>query len=289
MKWIAALAAAALLGVPAICAEDIVSLRPLAAANNPALVFEPALLGNWEGDLEITRGKDNTYKAVFDDDKTKGTVRLVKLGDALVFDFQLEDMPLHAFGKLRVEGDTMTAWFMDTGWLRDQITARGLPRHEVLDNGWLVLTATSEELWTWLALPYMNDQRAFSSPWTLARRPAPQESEQPAVSTADTPAARRYDLTGIWYNPAVPDYEISIALTGDSIVATKTRSSEAVPAGKVSIQGAFVSDSTLKAQLKFAGPGYTDPSWGDVTLVVQEGGNRITCRGSGVNAEFLRR
>jgi hypothetical protein len=183
----------------------------------------------------------------------------------------------------------MTVWTMETDWLRDQITTRGLPRHEVLDDGGLVLTATTGELWTWLALPYMNDQRAFGSSWTLKRKLAAQESGQSAVATTDTPASRRYDLTGIWYNPDVPDYEISMVLTGDSVVATKTRSSEAVPAGQVSIQGVFVSDSTLKAQLKFASPGYTDPYWEAVTLVVQEGGNRITCRGSGINAELLRR
>ncbi len=166
---------------------------------------------------------------------------------------------------------------METDWLRDQITTLGLPRHEVLDDGGLILTATSEELWTWVALPHIDDQRAFSSAWSLEREPA------------DTPASRRYGLTGIWYNPADLNYEISIVLTGDSMVATKTRSSVAVPAGQVSILGAFVSDSTLEAQLKFAGPAFTDPSWAAVRLVVQEGGNRITCRGSGIDAEFLRR
>ena len=282
--------AAALLSVPAVCADHIASLHPLAAADSPALVFEPALLGKWTY-VEITRGKDNLYDIDLgsDEHKRSGTVRLLKLGDVLIFDLTLEETPLHLFGKLRIEGDSLEVWFMDSDWLRDEIVARGQPRHEVLEDGMVVLTASSQELWQSLVVPYLNDPRAFETDATLEKSALPQSS-QSTPSAADTPASRRYDLTGIWYNPKDPGYEIQITQAGDLVFATKTVSNIYVPAGQISWQGAFISDSTIKATLQFASAGYVDPYWEDVTIEVKEGGNRLGARGpGGTYSEAVRR
>ena len=81
-----------------------------------------------------------------------------------------------------------------------------------------------------------------------------------------------------------------ITQAGDLVFATKTVSNIYVPAGLISWQGAFISDSTIKATLQFASAGYVDPYWEDVTIEVKEGGNRLGARGpGGTYSEAVRR
>jgi hypothetical protein len=81
--------------------------------------------------------------------------------------------PVHIFGRLRWEKDTVWIAEMQSDWLKEQIRSRGQLKHEVLaedpkDPDRIVLTGPPAELRRYL-LPYLKENRAFEEEGELRR------------------------------------------------------------------------------------------------------------------------
>jgi hypothetical protein len=162
----------------------VVSLHPLAVPNGKDTVFEPALLGTWEEVKAESRGEKTRYtvdraesgykvSTLAESNKLEGTMHLMKVGNRYLLDILCDSdgapPPVHLFFRLRLDKDSAWVSEMDSSWLQDEIEARGVPRHEVLEGGdRLVLTASTAELHRHL-LPFVGDDRSFGAEIELRR------------------------------------------------------------------------------------------------------------------------
>ena len=163
----------------------VVSLHPLAVPNGEDTIFDPALMGTWEGVKADSKGLKTKYvvdraesgykvTALSGSEKIEGTMHLMKVGKRYLLDVLCPSdgapPPVHIFLKLRLEKDAAWLAEMDTPWLKDQIEARTELRHEVVleDGERVVLTGSAAELHRHF-LPLANDDRSFASESELRR------------------------------------------------------------------------------------------------------------------------
>lgn len=164
----------------------IPSLHPLYTEDT--LVFEEALLGTWTDGpnqiWEFVKEGDNHYQLTYTENEkpVKYEVHLVQLGDTHFFDFYLDEkqptedyaiaplIPSHSFAKVTWEKDRMDIAFFDYEWLEKLFQQRKIRlEHEVIDDGTIILTASTEELQKFVQ-KYAHEEAAFIDPSRLQRR-----------------------------------------------------------------------------------------------------------------------
>ena len=171
-----------LLGMALLLPSCIPSLHPLYTPET--LVFEPTLLGEWRDGSDIYTFKKAGEKGYIleskeGDDMRPLLVHLVKLGPDHYFDFFeapssdgiLSDegygvavkVPTHTFAKVIIrDGELEIRHFAETEWLEDLFEKRRIRiKHEILQDGTIVLTAGPEELQKFF-LKYANDPNVFT-------------------------------------------------------------------------------------------------------------------------------
>ena len=162
----------------------------LAAACGPALslhplytdeevIFNPALVGAWgeAGDgLIFIFGKteENVYSVTVlgigssNGDSLSLEGRLIQLDSHLFMDVTSKEedienflaVPVHAFLRLSLEGDSLGIAYMDDSWLEDILGQdKEQIKHEQL-KGSILLTASAKELQQFV-LKYAEDEEAF--------------------------------------------------------------------------------------------------------------------------------
>jgi hypothetical protein len=184
--WILVVTAAAMLtgcGTP--------SLHPLHSEDKE--LFDSAIVGTWkDGDdaptYTVTRVGDR-YRLLVKNNKTKEPrewemdVRLVQLGAGRFADFCAVEnerrdheerwgplfVPTYMFAKYTVEGETLTLWMLNKGWLEKAIADKrvGLPTSRLSQNE-VLITAETAQLQAF-AQKHADDPAAFSDKTQLRR------------------------------------------------------------------------------------------------------------------------
>ncbi len=141
------------------------SLHPLYTEED--VIFEPAILGTWgeqedDGWTFQKSKKGNTYDVIirFSGDPTGGADslalagHLIRLGDEMFMDVTSHEsdldpflaIPVHAFLRLSLEGDSMGIAYLDDSWLAESIENKKIRiKHELVDDS-ILLTASPQEL-----------------------------------------------------------------------------------------------------------------------------------------------
>jgi hypothetical protein len=143
------------------------SLQPLYKERDP--IAEPALVGTWEVwgvQFTFEEAPDNAYRMAVRSEGQDWPLecvyefRVVRLGGHLYFDASFQrveldgrnasdlalTLPIHIFGRVSIEADTLTLGFLRESWFENEIEAGRLHlRHERV-SGDLWLTASTEEL-----------------------------------------------------------------------------------------------------------------------------------------------
>lgn len=160
----------------------VVTLQP--AYDDQSLVFDEALLGQWEnaedGDrATIERGDWRSYKITYAD-RTATRIfqgNVTKIGAATFLD--LTEMrgadpgpylvPVHAVARIGVKDDTLTAALLNYDWFMRAMARKTLGRLSAAidDRRNVVVTATTGELRRWLALTPAD---AFGAAATFTRK-----------------------------------------------------------------------------------------------------------------------
>jgi len=176
MRHLKSILILAVLGMSTGCVK-IASVHPLFSDTAREVVFDPVLLGKWQGEdtdksiFEVTRLDKTGYAVAFEMDgkPLKATFHLLKSRGLSLLDAIYTDNrgPEHMFLKIRIEPDTLWVATADSTWLRERIVASGKPRYTVVDED-LLLTASSSELRKAL-LPYLAKPEAFDDEGELKR------------------------------------------------------------------------------------------------------------------------
>ena len=184
MKRLAAAFALLALMIAAGCVQ---SLHPL--YTDADIVFEPALLGTWDGDgsgssWEFAQAGGNAYTLVFTDENgVTGAfdAHLADINGRLFLDFfpqepeidandfyMLHIMPVHTFALVELSEDELKMSVIDPNWL-DELLAEdpGAIKHEIVME-FLVFTASTEELKAFVTR-CADTEGAFSDPMNLKR------------------------------------------------------------------------------------------------------------------------
>lgn len=170
------------------------SLRPL--AEDQQTIFDPALVGAWvEADDQnhkeiwtVRRSGEKTYSLeVFDTEKDSTTVyelRLLRLSSFLFFESwfdrvkvpkgkldrgDLGVVPVHFFGRISIEGDTVRLGMLNEDWLSKALDGRTAQAEHMRDKDFILLTGTSAQLREF-ALKYAEDPKAFPMETVFRRR-----------------------------------------------------------------------------------------------------------------------
>jgi hypothetical protein len=151
------------------------SLHPLYTDED--VIFNPALVGSWgkagEGWI-FRKAEDNVYSVTLlgisnSGDSLSLEGRLIKLDGYLFMDVTSKEsavenvlaVPVHAFLRLSLEGDSLGIAYMDDSWLQDIIEQnKEQIKHELVDGSGILLTASPKELQQ-LVLKYAEDKKAF--------------------------------------------------------------------------------------------------------------------------------
>lgn len=160
----------------------VVTLQP--AYDDQSLVFEEALLGQWENTEDATRatierGEWRSYKITFVD-RTGTRVfqgNLAKIGASTFLD--VTEMrgadpgpllvPVHTVARLAIKGDELDVALLDYDWFMRAMSRKTLGRLStaVDDRRNAVITATTGEVKRWLA---QTPPGAFAAPATFSRK-----------------------------------------------------------------------------------------------------------------------
>lgn len=166
----------------------ITSLHPLYSEDT--LVFKPELLGSWssitsEGVFLIEKAENTkkTYRIIYRENEKDRVylARLVKLGEQFFFDFfpyeKRDDgglayyIPTHNFVKVQFKGKDMTWQLFNQEYMEQLFKERKIRiRHEETDEGFFVLTASTEELQGFFR-KYGDNKDAFLDPDLLVKTP----------------------------------------------------------------------------------------------------------------------
>ena len=172
-----------LIGLVLLMQSCIPSLHPLYTPDT--LVFEPALLGAWDNDNDDFIFTKLGEKAYLMETKEEGEakverykVHLVKLGEHYFLDFYayagndlLSDddygvaakVRTHTFAKVKWENNQLEIrHFAENEWLEQLFEQRRIRiKHEVLEDGAIILTAGPRELQKFF-LKYADDPNVFT-------------------------------------------------------------------------------------------------------------------------------
>ncbi len=162
------------------------------------LVFEPSLVGQWDGDNSketwaFSKKRTNEYKLIYTDSKGKqGTfsAHLMKIKGNLFLDFfpeksklkgndvyQFHLLPMHTFVYVKQIEPTLQMASPDSDWLENHLAANpGAIRHEKIKDD-VILTARTEELQTFW-LKHLNTENAFRDPLNMTRKRSATSVEQ---------------------------------------------------------------------------------------------------------------
>ena len=160
----------------------VVTLQP--AYDDQSLVFEEALLGQWENAEDgtratVERGEWRSYKITFVD-RTATRVfqgNLTKIGATTFLD--LTEMrgadpgpllvPVHTIARVAVTDNELDAALLDYDWFMRAMSRKTLGRLStaVDDRRNAVITATTGEIKRWLA---QTPAAAFAAPATFTRK-----------------------------------------------------------------------------------------------------------------------
>ena len=156
---------------------DLSSVEGLANKDNA--VFDPALVGTWNsGDavVIVQKGDDQSYRIHWLGTEFSDTPhiirmdgRLAKIGDQRILDLTASNpgafaVPCHVFLRIRPVAEGLKVQFVDSKWIREQVTAGQLPGF--VQNGHPVLTAQAPQIAAFL-LKVGFDERALDDPMIL--------------------------------------------------------------------------------------------------------------------------
>ena len=165
------------------CDSLALSLHPL--YEDEDVVFEPKLLGSWSGQdsgdvFTFAASPDKSYRLVWttSDETHVFRARLVRLQRILFLDLtagstgELFVLPVHAFAKIRLDGDVLHYALLDSGWLGRTLESNPAaveaawigPRK----TGGVILVAPTGDLQHFV-LCYEGDQGAFPPSEPLRR------------------------------------------------------------------------------------------------------------------------
>jgi hypothetical protein len=162
---------------------DLPSVEGLANTEN--MVFDPALVGAWNsGDAVaiVQQGDDQSYRISWLGAGSTDTPQIVRmegrlatLGGQRILDLTAANpgafaLPCHVFLRIRPVTEGLNVQFVDSKWIRDQVTASQLAGF--VQNGDPVLTAQAPQLAAFL-LKFGFDERALDDPIVL--RPLKQD------------------------------------------------------------------------------------------------------------------
>jgi len=182
------------LGLSLFLTGCIPSLHPLYSPETQ--IYSPELLGTWisvedEGVWTFDPGKEGeNYRLTYSSDRflQEGTqqefyeVYLVKLGDYHFLDFKpLEKnlsaeqlsiawmLPTHSFARVDFEEKGIVIRMFDYEWLESLFEERKIRmKHEKVEDGTIVLTATTSELQSFIH-KYAEEEQAYIDPVTLRK------------------------------------------------------------------------------------------------------------------------
>jgi hypothetical protein len=160
----------------------VVSLQP--AYDDPSLVFDDALLGQWENAEDgtratVERGEWRSYKITYVDRSTTRVFQgnLTKIGSSTFLD--LTEMrgadpgpylvPVHGLARVSIAADTVTGALLDYDRFMRAMSRKTLGRLSaaVDDRRNAVITAPTADIRRWLAQPPPD---AFGAPATFTRK-----------------------------------------------------------------------------------------------------------------------
>ncbi len=165
------------------CDSPALSLHPL--YEDEDVVFEPRLLGSWSGQdqgdvFTFAASPDKSYRLVWStSDKTHILrARLVRLQRTLFLDLTADStgelfvLPVHAFAKIRLDGDVFHYALLDSGWLERTLESNPA----AVEAAWIgprktsgaILVARTGDLQDFV-LCYEGDQGAFPPSEPLRR------------------------------------------------------------------------------------------------------------------------
>lgn len=157
----------------------IPSLHPLYTEGD--LLFDKELLGTWKNGDEtwvFTAEDENTYhlKILNQEDTTNLFVHMIELGGFRFLDFYPADndhvdipdnlimnlLPVHTFARFQYDKKNFEVGYFDPEWLQKLFEQNRIRiRHEVVEDGNIVLTAPTEELQKFVA-KYADDKNAYT-------------------------------------------------------------------------------------------------------------------------------
>jgi hypothetical protein len=156
---------------------DLSSVEGLANKDN--VVFDPSLVGAWSsGDavVIVQKGDHQSYHIHWLEAESMDTPRIVRmegrlatLGDQRILDLTASNpgafaVPCHVFLRVRPAAEGLKVQFVDSKWIREQVTASQVA--DFLQDGHPVLTAQAPQIAAFL-LKFGFDERALDDPMML--------------------------------------------------------------------------------------------------------------------------
>ena len=156
---------------------DLSSVEGLANKDNT--VFDPSLVGSWSsGDavVIVQKGDDQSYRIHWLGTEFSNTPRIVrmegrlaKIGDQQILDLTAANpgvfaVPCHVFLRVRPSVEGLKVQFVDSKWMREQVTANQVAGF--VQDGHPVLTAQAPQIAAFL-LKVGFDERALDDPMIL--------------------------------------------------------------------------------------------------------------------------
>jgi len=191
------------LGLLIVLAGCVPSLHPLYTKQD--LIFDPALVGEWSGKNSndtwtFTKSGEKEYKLVYTDGEGKTgefVVHLVKLEGRLFLDlypqepelkendfYKMHLLPVHTFMKVQQIEPTLQMAILNPDWIKTFLQEHpDAVRHEKLDQDYIVLTASTKELQSFL-IKYGDTKDAFGDLSDLTRKAKEQKGDTPASTSA---------------------------------------------------------------------------------------------------------
>jgi hypothetical protein len=150
----------------------VMSISPLSPDEN--VIQDPGLIGTWQaadGDdvLVVRQADDKTYQALYTSMKDSASTMLfeVRLSDLegvrfadLVRDTSGWTIPGHSFAKVLRAGDSLTLFFLESDWLKQDIMNQR-PAATGLKHGDLMVLPDSTSSLQQMVRKYANEPRAW--------------------------------------------------------------------------------------------------------------------------------
>ena len=158
-----------------------VSIHPLYTEKD--VQFNPDLLGTWKGandkgQLIFKKTENNGYDMTFieQEDSARFEVYLVQLDRKWFLDIYPEGsgkicdlhLAVHHFARIWIEKDTMKLAILSYEWLKDSFEKKEIKLNHEIDNGYVVLTASTPDLQKFIK-KYADNPEVFPDPLTFIK------------------------------------------------------------------------------------------------------------------------